>query len=301
MMQIYENLEQLSQAAAELFIERANQAIDARGRFSVSLSGGHTPRRMYELLATPDYRSRLPWQNVHVFWGDERCVPRTDERYNARMTRLALLDHVPIPVDQIHPICGEIRADVAAIEYERRIRDFFAPDPPRFDLILLGLGSDGHTASLFPGTSALDAMDRWVLDLHRDGESFDRITFTAAIDQSGAPSGILSRRRGQVVGPTEDVGDIGLRAAIAGEIDSANGRPALACRPEGRSVGLNKQRNKRCWLMTREGHKPTRRRTRHIMSRLYQCDCCDSWPMANRRTTSAGHENQGQNVAHRGT
>src|SRR5262245_60249323 len=104
MIQTYADLETLSRGAADLFVQQGQQAVQARGRFSVALSGGGTPKRTYELLATAPWRDQVPWDKVHVFWGDERCVGPDDPRSNYRMTRLAWLDHVPIPSAQVHPI-----------------------------------------------------------------------------------------------------------------------------------------------------------------------------------------------------
>jgi len=181
MIQVYDDLESLSHAAAELFVRRAQQAVQARGRFSVALAGGHTPRRTYELLAQRPLRDRVPWAQVHVFWGDERCVPPDDPRSNARMAREALLDHVPVPAEQIHPIrCAQAPRE-AAERYEDLLRDFFAGQPPRFDLVFLGLGENGHTASLFPDTPVLDERERWVAEVYVAEQGLYRVTLTAPL------------------------------------------------------------------------------------------------------------------------
>jgi 6-phosphogluconolactonase len=181
MIQIFPDRESLSLAAALLFMRQAKQAARARGRFSVALSGGETPRRTYELLGGPALRRQVPWGQVHVFWGDERCVPPTDRRSNARLAREALLDHVPIPAAQVHPIRCDALLRAGAREYEARLRAFFAGRPPRFDLVLLGLGENGHTASLFPGTAALTERRRWVAEVHLAGQDLDRVTLTAPL------------------------------------------------------------------------------------------------------------------------
>jgi 6-phosphogluconolactonase len=186
MIQVFDDLEQLSQAAAELFVERAGHAAKTYARFAVALSGGHTPRRTYQILAKAPYRNRVDWDKVHVFWGDERCVPPGDDRNNAGMARSALLDHVPIPPEQIHPIPGEVASTDAATQYETLLRRFFVNQPARFDLILLGLGRDGHTASLFPGTPVLDERDRWVAHVHIGSEPFDRVTLTVPLINQAA-------------------------------------------------------------------------------------------------------------------
>ena len=158
---VYESSEELAEAAAREFAARADEAIDERGRFAVVLAGGSTPEATYEILAR-DYADRIDWSNVHVFFGDERGVPPDHEDSNYRMAREALLDHVP--VGSVHRMRGELPPDEAAEAYEQELRGFFRSEElPRFDLILLGIGGDGHTASLFPETSALEVHDRWVV------------------------------------------------------------------------------------------------------------------------------------------
>jgi len=181
MIEVYPDLEPLSRAAAALLVKQANLAVAARGRFSVALSGGATPRRTYELLAAPPLVDQAPWDRVHVFWGDERCVPLDDLRSNARLAREAWLDRVPIPVDQIHPLnCAQAPA-AAARQYEAQLREFFGGRPPRLDLILLGLGDNGHTASLFPGTPALEERQRWAVEVHVAEEDLYRVTLTVPL------------------------------------------------------------------------------------------------------------------------
>jgi 6-phosphogluconolactonase len=157
---VYETPDELAEAAARDFAARAGEAIGERGRFAVALAGGSTPKATYERLAR-DYADRLDWSGVHVFFGDERTVPPDHEDSNYRMAREAILDH--IPVGGVHRMRGELPPEEAAAAYEEELRSFFGEDPPRFDLILCGLGEDGHTLSLFPETSALDVADRWVV------------------------------------------------------------------------------------------------------------------------------------------
>lgn len=166
MIQVFPDPEALSAAAADLFVSQANEAAAARGRFAASLSGGSTPKRVFELLAQPALRARVPWSQVHLFWGDERCVPPTDPRSNYRMTKLALLDHVPIPPAQVRPIDGTLSPAESATQYEAVLRSFFGSEPPRFDLVFLGLGENGHTASLFPHTPVLNEKSRWVREVN---------------------------------------------------------------------------------------------------------------------------------------
>ncbi|MDA8412558.1 MAG: 6-phosphogluconolactonase [Desulfobacteraceae bacterium] len=185
MIRICEDAEALSQAAAELFAAEARRAVQERGRFTVALAGGGTPQGTYELLAREPYRDRVPWQNTHVFWGDERCVPADDPRSNAAMARRALLDHVPVPPEQVHPMLCDRSPREAAVAYEALLRGFFTAGGPRFDLILLGLGENGHTASLFPGTTVLEEQQRWVAEVYVAEEGLHRLTLTApAINQA---------------------------------------------------------------------------------------------------------------------
>jgi 6-phosphogluconolactonase len=186
MIQVYPDLESLSRAAAALLVTQANLAVAARGRFSVALSGGATPVRTYELLAAPPLAAQVPWDRVHVFWGDERCVPLTDPRSNARLAKEAWLDRVPIPAEQIHPLNCALDPAAAARQYEAQLQEFFAGQPPRLDLVLLGLGEDGHTASLFPGTPVLKEGERWTAAVCLAGQDLHRVTMTARLINQAA-------------------------------------------------------------------------------------------------------------------
>ena len=159
------------------------EATAVDGVFAVALSGGSTPRRLYQLLVEPPYRDRFPWYRTHWFWGDERFVPHDDARSNYRLAREALLSRAPIPVGNIHPVITEgVTSEAAASAYERDLKDFYGagrldPARPLFNITLLGLGSDGHTASLFPGTPVLAERDRWVAATS-DPDGGVRITLT---------------------------------------------------------------------------------------------------------------------------
>lgn len=179
MFWVYEDGEDLSRAAAGIFVEQARQAVASRGRFAVALSGGHTPQRTYELLASDTFRERVPWERVHIFWGDERCVPKEDPRSNALMAWQALLQHVPIPEEQVHPIQCISDSRGAAETYAEELQKFFGENTPRFDLVFLGLGDDGHTASLFPYSSVLQEEQRWASFVHLPEEDIQRVTLTA--------------------------------------------------------------------------------------------------------------------------
>jgi 6-phosphogluconolactonase len=170
----------LARAAADLFVARAGDAIAARGRFAVALAGGSTPRLTYERLATAEYAAHVDWERVDVFWGDERCVPPDDPASNYRLARETLFAQAPIPAENIHRIRGEAAPEVAADEYEELLRDYFRQRDARFDLAFLGLGEDGHTASLFPGAPALREGQRWVLAQHVEELRQWRVTLTPA-------------------------------------------------------------------------------------------------------------------------
>ncbi len=179
MIRIYNDLEALSQAAAELFTVQSRQARLICGRFSVAISGGETPHRLYEILATSPYRERIHWDEMHIFWSDERCVPEDDPRNNARMAHKTLLDLVPIPPDHIHAIRCDYSPQQAAVEYEKELKDFFSTQNPNFHLVLLGLGANGHIASLFPNTAVLNEKVKWVSEVYVKELNMHRITFTA--------------------------------------------------------------------------------------------------------------------------
>lgn len=184
----------LHAAAGELFVDSACRAVQANGRFSVALAGGATPNGLYTLLATKPFRSRVPWAQVHVFWGDERCVPPDDPRSNYRAGYELLLSKVPVPPAQIHRIPGEIDAGEAARGYEQQLRAHF--DTPsgaprfapraRFDLVLLGLGVDGHTASLFPGGNAVGEQQRWAVAEYAKSAAMWRVTLTPPLINAAA-------------------------------------------------------------------------------------------------------------------
>ncbi len=168
----------LAEAVAGQIITQAWGAIAARARFSIGLSGGSTPRGLFEMLAQKPYAARLDWSKVHVFWGDERCVPPDDPDSNYGMAREALLKHVPLPDDNVHRVPGELPPAEAAAQYEQMLRRFFDEQKPRFDLLLQGMGDDGHTASLFPHTKALRERKRWVIPNYVPRLDAWRITLT---------------------------------------------------------------------------------------------------------------------------
>ena len=176
--------QELFEAAAEEVVRAANQAVAERGRFTLALSGGSTPRSLFSLLAT-NARSSLPWDRTFFFWSDERHVPPTDPDSNYRMAHEAMLAKVPVPAGNVLRVPAEMPDAAAAAEaYEQTLRKFFALEPgqfPRFDLILLGMGPDGHTASLFPETAALRENTRLVVSNWVDKLKTSRITLTLLV------------------------------------------------------------------------------------------------------------------------
>ncbi|MBN1967221.1 MAG: 6-phosphogluconolactonase, partial [Anaerolineae bacterium] len=194
----YPDAAALADAAARMIVERAAQAIALRERFCIALSGGSTPHATYARLAAPDLAKEVDWQRFHVFWGDERAVPPDNVESNYRMTHEAWLAHVPIPEENVHRIRGEMPPEAAAAEYEGELRSFFAsqarlsgPLVARFDLILLGMGGDGHTASLFPGSAVIHEARRWVDAYRVEKLNMWRITVTPVVINAAAQVAFL--------------------------------------------------------------------------------------------------------------
>lgn len=177
---VYSDEQELSTAAAELIVDLSRKSIEKKGRFVIALSGGKTPSSLYNLLAHLPYSKELQWKNIFVFWSDERCVPADDEQNNSHLARKMLLDHVPIPAENIFPVQVQMPAAKAAIQYEQMLKAFFKEHIPTFDLVLLGMGEDGHTASLFPG-SPISQSAELVKAVSKPGEKIERITFTPAL------------------------------------------------------------------------------------------------------------------------
>ncbi len=181
----------LTQRAARYFVEGAEAAVARKGWARIAISGGGTPKPVFEALADPaqPWRARMPWSKMEIFWVDERCVPPTDAASNFNMTRQAMLDRVQLLPAQIHRMEGELEPEAAAARYESTLRNSFrleGAETPRFDVIQLGLGPDGHTASLFPHTPALHELGRLTVANLTNAEQAWRLTLTAPVINHGA-------------------------------------------------------------------------------------------------------------------
>jgi 6-phosphogluconolactonase len=198
-LEVVDDKARLMEAGAVAFVAAAREAIAARGRFVTALSGGSTPRALFELLASERFAPSVDWSRVHVCWGDERAVPPDANASNYRMAREALLDRVPIPAAQVYRIPSELPAPTAAAAYEETLRTLLATSsgPPRsapgarFDLVLLGMGDNGHVASLFPGLRAVRENDRWVVAEFVAEVAMWRITLTPIVLNAAAEVLIL--------------------------------------------------------------------------------------------------------------
>jgi 6-phosphogluconolactonase len=220
-LEVLPDLDALAVRAADLIMSIAL----SKPRVAIALSGGSTPRPVYRLLATPPRLEAFPWAHVHWFWGDERFVPPDDPASNYRMAREAMLARAPVPADHIHPMpTVGLSPDAAAETYERTLKEFYgadrlAPDRPLFDLNLLGLGTNGHTASLFPGMPVLEERQRWVGTMH-DPEAGTRITLTYPALES-------SREVVFLVAGAEK------KAVLRKVLDGDQTQPAARLRPQG--------------------------------------------------------------------
>jgi 6-phosphogluconolactonase len=235
-VEIFPAPKEMTEAAAKFFAARAAEAVSARGRFAAALCGGKTPAALYTLLAKAPFASQIPWTRVHLFWGDERCVPPDHEDSNYRMVKDLLLDHLPIPAANVHRMPGEMDPVEAAARYEEELRGFFAPHGdgfPVFDFILLGLGEDGHTASLFPGTRAIHESARWVVGYYVDPQKGWRITLT--------PPAINTAR--MVVFIVTGAGKASVLRSILEGPDRPDTLPAQIVRPDGGEL---------LWMLDRE-------------------------------------------------
>ncbi len=177
-IKVFETAPELAQGAAEVMLSIAKQSIEARGRFVIALSGGTTPDALFSLLAKPPFRDEMPWNKIFIFWGDERCVPFDDKKNNAFRAKTIVLDQVAIPLENIYPIPVGIDPALSAKKYESTINHFFGTEALSFDLIFLGLGENGHTASLFPESAIIHEKTQLLREVYVPEQHMFRITMT---------------------------------------------------------------------------------------------------------------------------
>jgi 6-phosphogluconolactonase len=219
-------LEALSRGALDELMRIMKDAIAQRGRFAIALSGGRTPAKLYSLWAQDrQYKTKTPWDHVHLFWGDERYVPHSDPQSNYRMTREILIESVPIAPANVHAMPTDLSPPEKVAEaYESELHKFFGSEPPAFDLQLLGLGGEGHTASLFPGSAALEEKQRWVAAVEVPAKPPRRLTLTPLVLNCGRNTFFL------VAGTDKRE----ILAALRSEPDNGTSQyPAAKIRPRG--------------------------------------------------------------------
>ena len=185
-VKIFENLDVLSEALVQWIISDIRDRLKIKKRFSIVLSGGNTPKLLYQLLASSPYKEQVDWARIDFFWGDERAVPFEDDRNNAKMAFETLLNHLAVAPSQIHVMRTDISPEKSADDYEQILKNYFPKtilkdNVPSFDVVLLGMGDDGHTLSLFPGTSMMHEEKYWVRSLWLPQQNMFRITLTKAI------------------------------------------------------------------------------------------------------------------------
>jgi 6-phosphogluconolactonase len=180
-LHIYKNTDELSKALADWIVSYISETLKNKDAFTMVLSGGSTPKKLHEVLASTPYREQIDWEKLHFFWGDERVVPFEDDRNNAKMAYETLLSLVPVNPRHIHPMNTEIEPQLAADEYEKLLDQYFNNKTESFDLVLLGMGDDGHTLSLFPGSEIMTESKAPVKFFYLKAQSMYRITLSAPI------------------------------------------------------------------------------------------------------------------------
>ncbi len=201
-LHIYKDAGELSQAVAQWITDMIGETLKSRDRFTIALSGGSTPELLHRILAGAPYKERIDWSKLHIFWGDERDVPFDDSRNNAKMAYDTLLNFVPVPASQVHVMRTDIPPEQSAAEYEKILHQYFnaVPGgkneggllPNSFDLVLLGMGDDGHTLSLFPGTAVVHEEKRWATAFFLKAQDMYRITLTKSIVNRAARIAFLT-------------------------------------------------------------------------------------------------------------
>ena len=191
-LHVFKSPDELSHAVAKWIADSIAATLKHQDRFSIALSGGSTPKALHRLLAASPYKEQIDWSKLHVFWGDERAVPFTDDRNNAKMAYETLLNFVPIPPYHIHVMRTDIPPEESAAEYEKILHFYFDNTVTSFDLVLLGMGDDGHTLSLFPGTAAVHEEKAWTIAFYLRAQDMYRITLTKTIVNRAAKVAFLT-------------------------------------------------------------------------------------------------------------
>lgn len=181
MLHIYKSPDEVSKALAEWITQTIETTLQKQDRFTWVVTGGNSPKQLYELLAASPYRERINWSKLHIFWGDERAVPFTDSRNNAKMTFEHLLNKVPIVREQVHIMDTSLLPEESAKAYEALLHQYFKDEGHTFDLVLNGMGDDGHTLSLFPNTPVIHEKQAWVTSFYLEAQQMHRITLTAPV------------------------------------------------------------------------------------------------------------------------
>jgi 6-phosphogluconolactonase len=191
-LHVYKNPDELSYAVAKWIADIIAATLRHQDRFTIALSGGSTPKALHKILAASPYKEQIDWSKLHIFWGDERAVPFTDDRNNAKMAYDTLLNFVPIPPYHIHVMRTDIAPEESAVEYEKILHMYFDNTALSFDLVLLGMGDDGHTLSLFPGTAAVHEEKAWTIAFFLKAQDMYRITLTKTIVNRAARIAFLT-------------------------------------------------------------------------------------------------------------
>jgi len=223
-VKVFEDMNALSLAAADRVIASALESVEARGRFTLALSGGSTPQELFSLFASDPWRTSMPWSKTHLFWVDERCVPPDHLENNYGLASHAFLAGLSLSPTQVHRIRGEDGPDRAAAAYEQELESFFGGALPQFDMVLLGMGKDGHTASLFPGASTLRERKHRVLPVPLEPPRLSRVTLTLPVLCNARHSIFLVSGRSKAAALHEIVEDGNPQGYPAGLVQPENGK-----------------------------------------------------------------------------
>lgn len=196
-LHVYKDAEALSEDVAKWIAETISRTLQTKDRFTIALSGGSTPQRLHKILAASPCKEQIDWSKLHIFWGDERAVPFNDSRNNAKMAYDTLLNFVSVPASQIHVMRTDIGPEDSAAEYEKILHTYFDDQSLSFDLVLLGMGDDGHTLSLFPGTEVVHEEKAWAVAYFLKAQDMYRITLTKSIVNRSARVAFLTTGTGK--------------------------------------------------------------------------------------------------------